>query len=241
MDMEATVSSTIFKKKTFKSTFYGPAGGSFSQKKKVVLDNVKYSGNKRNISLSKSGSGDSVYSDVESLSGKDEDVSMSGANGESLLGLAATTPKAKRVNTGASFGSPLGSPNFHMDDDKVVLSFHLSISLEKKATILSKFEGIIQSTFTSEKNMEMAASLAREKKIDVNSDLKKQKIHLDWAVVVKKISMDTPKEMIVTALAEFGEIKSIKIQLIGLWQKAVVEFAELGQAEQLAAKWSFLI
>ncbi|KAG9290985.1 hypothetical protein G9A89_004288 [Geosiphon pyriformis] len=53
--------------------------------------------------------------------------------------------------------------------------------------------------------------------------------------------MDTPKEMIVAALAEFGKIKSIKIQLIGLWQKAMVEFAKIGQAVQLAAKWSFLI
>ncbi|KAG9287179.1 hypothetical protein G9A89_001587 [Geosiphon pyriformis] len=32
--------------------------------------------------------------------------------------------------------------------------------------------------------------------------------------------MNTPKDMIVAALAEFGEIKSIKIQLIKLWQKA---------------------
>ncbi|KAG9302169.1 hypothetical protein G9A89_020603 [Geosiphon pyriformis] len=53
--------------------------------------------------------------------------------------------------------------------------------------------------------------------------------------------MDTPKEMIVAALAKFGEIKSIKIQLIGMWQKAVVEFAELDQTKCLAIKWSFLI
>ncbi|KAG9307583.1 hypothetical protein G9A89_023148 [Geosiphon pyriformis] len=53
--------------------------------------------------------------------------------------------------------------------------------------------------------------------------------------------MDTPKEMIVTTVSEFGQIKSIKIQLIGLWQKTVVEFAKLKQAVSLAVKWSFLI
>ncbi|KAG9294962.1 hypothetical protein G9A89_017756 [Geosiphon pyriformis] len=47
--------------------------------------------------------------------------------------------------------------------------------------------------------------------------------------------------MIVTTISEFGEIKSIKIQLIGIWQKTVVKFAELDQADLLASKWSFLI
>ncbi|KAG9289140.1 hypothetical protein G9A89_022449 [Geosiphon pyriformis] len=50
-----------------------------------------------------------------------------------------------------------------------------------------------------------------------------------------------PKEIIVATVSKFGKIKSIKIQLIGLWQKAVVEFTELEQAVSLAAKWSFLI
>ncbi|KAG9293020.1 hypothetical protein G9A89_016382 [Geosiphon pyriformis] len=105
----------------------------------------------------------------------------------------------------------------------------------------SKFEGIIRSTFTSEESINKAALLAEEKGIKVNGDLKRQEIRSDWAVVIKEISMDTPKDMIVTAVFKFGEIKSIKIQLIGMWQKAVVEFTELGQAEQLASKWSFLI
>ncbi|KAG9293662.1 hypothetical protein G9A89_018999 [Geosiphon pyriformis] len=91
-----------------------------------------------------------------------------------------------------------------------------------RATTLSKFEGIIRSTFMSKESMERAASLAREKRIIINSDLKRQGIHSDWAVVIKKIPMDTPKDMIIAAVAEFGEIKSIC-------------------AVQLASKWSFLI
>ncbi|KAG9292023.1 hypothetical protein G9A89_017922 [Geosiphon pyriformis] len=38
--------------------------------------------------------------------------------------------------------------------------------------------------------------------------------------------MNTPKEIIVTAVSEFGNIKSIKIQLIGMWQKTIVENCE---------------
>ncbi|KAG9299548.1 hypothetical protein G9A89_020719 [Geosiphon pyriformis] len=87
----------------------------------------------------------------------------------------------------------------------------------------------------------MAVLLAREKRIDLNSNLKRQGIKSDQAVVIKKIPIDTPKNMIIIAVSEFGEIKLIKIQLIGMWQKAVVEFAELSQADLLASKWSFLI
>ncbi|KAG9301756.1 hypothetical protein G9A89_003303 [Geosiphon pyriformis] len=274
--VETTASSTTPKKKAPKGAFQNPVGGFFSQKKKVVLGNVKHSGDEKNISLSKARSSGNVYSDVESLSGEDEDVSMSETDGGFFLGSAATTSKAKQVNTGAGFGSSLGFSNFHMNDNEVVLPSRLSIFLEKKwidpkiiktsvevsikksfaldislsavedklttvktqlirkifstingfggATTLSKFERIIRSTFTSEKSMEMAASLARENKIVVNTNLKKQEVHSDRAVVIKEILMNMPKDMIVAAVAavaEFGEIKLIRIQLIGMWQKAV--------------------
>ncbi|KAG9302279.1 hypothetical protein G9A89_008770 [Geosiphon pyriformis] len=267
MDIETTASSIISKKKTPKSTFHGSTDGFFSQKKKVVLNNVKHSGNERDIFLSKFGSSNSIYSDVESLSDEDEDVNMSGANGGFFLGSVATTPKTKRVNTGAGFGSLLNSPNFHMNNNKVVLFLRLPISFEKKwidsKIIKTSVEVSVKRLFTldinllaveeklvmvktqlirkifstvNEKSMEMAALLAREKGIDINSDLKRQEVHSDQTVVIKEISMDTPKEIIIAALAKFGKIKSIKIQLIGLWQKAVMEFAEPSQTEHLAAK-----
>ncbi|KAG9303968.1 hypothetical protein G9A89_005878 [Geosiphon pyriformis] len=281
------------KKKVLKGAFHGPAGGSFAQKKKVVLGNVKHFGDEKDISLSKSGPDDSVYSDVDSISGNNEDVGMFGISERSPLSSAVTTPKAKHVNTDTVFSSSLGFPNFAMDDDEIVLPPCLPISLEKKwinpkiiktpvevsikksfaldidlsavegnsamaktrlirkifslvnsfggATTPSKFEGIIRSTFTSEESMRKAASLAREKGIIVNTDLIKLGVRSDRAMVIKEIPMDTPKEMIVTAVAKFGEIKSIKIQLIGMWQKAVVEFAELSQADELASRWLFLI
>ncbi|KAG9300255.1 hypothetical protein G9A89_011328 [Geosiphon pyriformis] len=215
-------------------------------KKKVVLGNIKHSSNKRDIFLSKSGPNDNVYFDVESLFGDDKNVSMFGINGESLLDLTVTTFKIKQVNTGAVFGFPFSSSNFYMNDDKVksfILDINLSAIEEKSATaktqlirkifllvngfggatIFSKFKEIIRSTFTSEKSMEMAMSLAREKEINVNSNFRRQGIRSDQAVVIKKIPMNTPKNIIIVT------------------QKAVVKFAELDQANLLASKWSFLI
>ncbi|KAG9294947.1 hypothetical protein G9A89_017741 [Geosiphon pyriformis] len=281
------------KKKALKGAFHGSAGGSFAQKKRVVLGNVKHSGDERNISLSKFGPNDSVYSDVDSLFSDDEDVGITGIHERSFLGSAATTPKAKHVNTGTIFGSPLGSLDFTIDDDEIVLPPRVSISLDKKwidpkivktqievsvkksfaldinlsaveeksamaktqvirklflgingfgRTITpSKFEGIIKSIFTSEASMEKATSLAKDNNIIVNTNLKRQGIHLDRTVVIKEIPMNTSKEMIVAIVTKFEEIKSIKIQLIGMWQKTVVEFAKSGQADQLVSKWSFLI
>ncbi|KAG9304163.1 hypothetical protein G9A89_019725 [Geosiphon pyriformis] len=104
------------KKRMPKSIFHGPAGGSFSQKKKELLGNVKHSGNKKDISL-KSGSGTGSFSDVDSLSGDDENVSMSGGFDGFFLDSAVNTPKAKRVNTGANFGSLIGSPDFEIDEE----------------------------------------------------------------------------------------------------------------------------
>ncbi|KAG9287941.1 hypothetical protein G9A89_017536 [Geosiphon pyriformis] len=254
--MEANASSTTLKKKTPKGAFHGPADGSFFQKKKAVFGNIKHSGNKRDIFLSKSGSDNSVYSDVESLSGEDKNVSMFGVN----------------VNTDAGFGSLLGSPDFYMDDEKVVLPSCLPIFLEKKwidpKIIKTSVEVLIKKSFAldinlsavegksamaktqlirkifstvNEKNIEMATSLAREKETNVNTNLRKSGVCSDWTIVIKEIPIDTLKEMIVAAVAEFGEIKSIKIQLIGMWQKAVVKFAKSSQADQLVSRWSFLI
>ncbi|KAG9290843.1 hypothetical protein G9A89_010992 [Geosiphon pyriformis] len=120
------------KKKVFKGVFYGPTDGFFFQKKKVVLKNVKHFSDEKNISLSKFGPGDSVYSNMNSLFGDNKDVSITDVNGGSFLDLAVTTSKVKHVNTGAVFGSPLSSPNFTMNNNKIVFSPHLPISLDKR-------------------------------------------------------------------------------------------------------------
>ncbi|KAG9291576.1 hypothetical protein G9A89_021995 [Geosiphon pyriformis] len=258
MDLKTASSSNMSKKKAPKGAFYSPAGGSFLQKKKVVLENVKHSDDEKNISLNKSELDNNVFSNVNSVFGNEEGANITGINVRSLLDLAANTPKVKHVNTGVIFGSSFGSPNFI--DPKIIKtqvevfakkSFTLDINFSAvkgksamaKTQLIRKIFSleIIQSTFTSEESMIKAALLAREKGIIINSDLKRQEIRSDRAVIIKKISMDMPKNMIVATVSEFGKIKSIKIQLIGMWQKTVVEFAKMNQANSLVSKWSFLI
>ncbi|KAG9284067.1 hypothetical protein G9A89_022841 [Geosiphon pyriformis] len=260
----------MIKKKALKSAFHGLAKGFFFQKKKVTLRNIKHSGDEKNVFLVKLGSSDSIYSNVDSLSGNNENVDMASIGSKSLLGSATTTLKAKQFNTSVDFGSS----NFVMNDIEIILPLHVNFSLKKKwidpkitkvqvkipvkksfaldinlsavekksamvktqlirkifstingfggATTLLKFKEIIRSTFTLEESMKKAILLARKKEITINSDLKKQKIHSDWAIVIKEILMNMPKKMIIATVSEFGNIKSIKIQLIGMWQKTMI-------------------
>ncbi|KAG9294889.1 hypothetical protein G9A89_003229 [Geosiphon pyriformis] len=64
--------------------------------------------------------------------------------------------------------------------------------------------------------MRKAVSLAEKKEIIVNNNVRKQGLYSDWAVVIKKIPMNTPKDMIITTVSEFEIIKSIKIQWLFL-------------------------
>ncbi|KAG9299623.1 hypothetical protein G9A89_020794 [Geosiphon pyriformis] len=243
-----------------------PVGGFFSQKKRVSLRNVKHSGVKSGVSLANPYSDGGMYSDMESDSSSSiVNKVLVNSSDKSFLGSAATTSKAKRVKNNLACGASLGSLDYDIDDDDSgFLPLPLGISLEKKwlnsKIIKTQVEVAVKKSFALDisllavegklamaktqvirKFIEKATSLARENNIIVNSDLKRQGIHSDWAVVIKEIPMDTPKKMIIATVFEFEEIKSIKIQLIGLWQKAVVEFAKLEQAVSLAARWSFLI
>ncbi|KAG9288974.1 hypothetical protein G9A89_015523 [Geosiphon pyriformis] len=82
---------------------------------------------------------------------------------------------------------------------------------------------------------------AKETQIMVNSNLKKSSECSDWAVVLKEIPIGTSTEAVRTALSKFGIIKSIKMQLIELWQKAVVKFEQIKHADLIAVCWSILI
>ncbi|KAG9292285.1 hypothetical protein G9A89_009097 [Geosiphon pyriformis] len=193
------------KKKVPKGTLYGPAGGSFSQKKKVVLGNIKHSGNEKNISLVKLSS-NSMYSDMDSEFSCNED------------NIVIKSVNKKEVEL---LPPPLG------------------ISLEKKwidpKIVKMPVEVSVRRSFALDINLSMVEGKSATTKTQFIKKI------FSTAVVIKEIPINTLKDMIITALAEFGEIKLIKIQLIELWQKAVVEFAELDQAKQLAVKWSFLI
>ncbi|KAG9304323.1 hypothetical protein G9A89_019885 [Geosiphon pyriformis] len=93
-----------------------------------------------------------------------------------------------------------------------------------RASTPSKFSEIIRVTFTSESSLIKATNKAA-----------------NWAVVIKKIPIRTSAEAVCAVLSEFGVIKVIKMQLIRLWQKAVVKFEQLDQADLVTAEWSILI
>ncbi|KAG9306177.1 hypothetical protein G9A89_016081 [Geosiphon pyriformis] len=246
--MEAASSGSSSSSKAPLGAFFGSTGGSFSQKKRVSLCNVKHFGIKGGVSLAKPHSDEGMYSDMESdFSNSFVDDILVGSSNKSFLGLAATTPKAKRVKNDLACSSLLGSLDYDMADDndgflllplavegksamaktQVIRKLFSKINGFGGATTLSKFEEIIRLMFTSSESIEKAVLLARENNVIVNSNLKRQEICSDQAVVIKKIPMDMPKEIIVTTVSKFGQ--------------AVVEFAELSQADWLAAKWSFLI
>ncbi|KAG9296382.1 hypothetical protein G9A89_014974 [Geosiphon pyriformis] len=99
-----------------------------------------------------------------------------------------------------------------------------------------KFSGIIRASFISEVSLAQAMEKARAADILVNTNLKKSTGCLDRAVVIKEIPVGTLAEAVCAALSEFGIIKSIKMQLVELWQKAIVEFEQLDQADLVTDK-----
>ncbi|KAG9291930.1 hypothetical protein G9A89_004868 [Geosiphon pyriformis] len=123
----------------------------------------------------------------------------------------------------------------------VVRKLFSGINGFEEASTPLKFSGIIRAMFTSELSLMKATDKAAGVKILVNTDLKKSSGWSDWAVVIKEILIGTSAEAVHTALSEFGVVKAIKMQLIGLWQKTVVDFEQSDQANLVAAEWSILI
>ncbi|KAG9290209.1 hypothetical protein G9A89_022185 [Geosiphon pyriformis] len=245
-------------KKAPKGVFHSSAGGSFSQRKKASLGNVKHSGDEKDISLM-SGSGASVYSDVKSLFGDDENVNMSGGFDGSFSDSAVNTLKAKRVNTSANFGSPIGSPDFEMDEKMKPLPPPLrkKVPLNKIwidfKIIKTPVEVLVKKSFALDIDL-----LAVEEKLAMQKTQFIRKIFskingFKGATTPSKfeeiirLTFTSSENMEKAALLArennimFGQVVSIQLQLIRLWQKAVVKFAKLSQTDQLAAKWSFLI
>ncbi|KAG9295454.1 hypothetical protein G9A89_013483 [Geosiphon pyriformis] len=124
---------------------------------------------------------------------------------------------------------------------KKIRSLFSGINGFGRASTPSKFSGIIRVTFTSESGLIKATEKATGANIMVNTDLKKLSGRSDWAVIVKEIPVGTSAEAVRAALSEFGVIKAIKMQLIGLWQKAMVKFKRSNQADLAAAECSILI
>ncbi|KAG9307686.1 hypothetical protein G9A89_023251 [Geosiphon pyriformis] len=86
-----------------------------------------------------------------------------------------------------------------------------------------------------------AREMAISENILVNNDLRKVNSRSDWEVIVKEILVDLPKSAIETVFSKFDKIISIKVQLIGLWQKALVKYELSEIADLVAARWSVLM
>ncbi|KAG9290775.1 hypothetical protein G9A89_011738 [Geosiphon pyriformis] len=110
------------------------------------------------------------------------------------------------------------------------------------AFTFSKFGGIIWVSFTSEKTMMVAAKMANDCGVVVNTNLKCSGDNcMNRAIVLKEILVETSVEAVHAAVSKFGKIKTIKMQLVGLWQKAIIKLEDQTQADLLASKWSILI
>ncbi|KAG9288541.1 hypothetical protein G9A89_006037 [Geosiphon pyriformis] len=105
-----------------------------------------------------------------------------------------------------------------------------------RASTFSKFPGIIRSSFTSELSLNMAKELVVREKILVNNVIRKPNSCLNQEVIIKEIPVDLSKSAVESVFSKFGKIVSIKIQLIGLWQKALVEFKSPEIASSVASK-----
>ncbi|KAG9307326.1 hypothetical protein G9A89_017154 [Geosiphon pyriformis] len=112
------------------------------------------------------------------------------------------------------------------NSDKLILIKKIFYRIDGFGEALTslKFPGIIWSTFTSGSSLNKARKMAINKKIIVNDGLKKINNCSDQEIIIKEIPIDLLKSMIEAVFSKFGKIISIKMQLIGLWQKALVEF-----------------
>ncbi|KAG9302304.1 hypothetical protein G9A89_008795 [Geosiphon pyriformis] len=73
-------------------------------------------------------------------------------------------------------------------------------------------------------DVELSAELAICEKILVNNNLKKVNSQLNRKVIIKEISVDFPKLAVKSVFSKFSKVVLIKMQLIGLWQKALMKF-----------------
>ncbi|KAG9285360.1 hypothetical protein G9A89_010835 [Geosiphon pyriformis] len=141
-------------------------------------------------------------------------------------------PESKFVGSNQLLSAKSCVPDRHSFEP--VKSFVLDMEL---AAVPGKTNGIIKALFTSEFNMNKAKKLAICEKIIVNNDLRKVNSCSDWEVIIKKIPVNFPKLAIESVFSKFGKIVSIKVQLIGLWQKALVKFESSEIANLVTARW----
>ncbi|KAG9289724.1 hypothetical protein G9A89_014459 [Geosiphon pyriformis] len=163
-----------------------------------------------------------------------------GQRGVLIDGNHNSMPKGPSIVTTKALGKLLDKIDFsgHNNNDNVLLD----TPLELPPSLKNLVPVFVRRFFALDIGLDkVATEKTKVADILVNTNLKKSSGCLDQAVVVKKILVGTLAEAVHTALFEFGSVVLIKMQLVRLWQKAVVEFIQLDQADLVADKWSILI
>ncbi|KAG9284090.1 hypothetical protein G9A89_022864 [Geosiphon pyriformis] len=160
-----------------------------------------------------------------------------GESGALVGGDYDQTPTSSKVKTKKTLGKPLGKIDFSKDgSNDGVLS---DAPLELPPSVKNLVNVPVRKSFALDIGLDKVAGKSSQEKLVVVRKLFSG-IN-DRAVVVKEIPVRTLAEAVRAALSEFGVIRVIKMQLIGLWQKAVVEFKRSDQADLVTAEWSILI
>ncbi|KAG9288614.1 hypothetical protein G9A89_006715 [Geosiphon pyriformis] len=151
-----------------------------------------------------------------------------------IEGNSNQTPKILDILLGKiNFLDNISNNNILLDTP-VILSLSLKNLVNVSSMVLgeaftsSKFSGIICAFFTSESSLAQTTEKAKALVIQIK-------------LVIKKIPVGISAEAVHIAFFEFGSVVLIKMQLVGLWQKAVVKFAQSDQADLVAVRWFILI
>ncbi|KAG9286751.1 hypothetical protein G9A89_012301 [Geosiphon pyriformis] len=129
--------------------------------------------------------------------------------------------------------------DIELDKEKLVVVRKLFSKVNDfgKVFTSSKFLEIIHAFFNFESSLAQATEKARAANILVNTNLKRSPNCSDQAVIIKKIPVGTSAKTVCIVFSEFGSVVLIKMQLIELWQKTVIKFAQSNQAN-LVESWN---
>ncbi|KAG9294397.1 hypothetical protein G9A89_001902 [Geosiphon pyriformis] len=143
------------------------------------------------------------------------------------------TPRKTRTRTYVLGGQPkkISFDNPSDDDDDILTLPDPKFSGSKRLPP-SESRALEKRSFNSAKSF--ASTLSKFPGRKINS-------RTNWEVIVKEIPVDLPKLAVKSVFFKFGKIVSIKMQFIGLWQKALVEFESADVADLVLTEWSVLM
>ncbi|KAG9298554.1 hypothetical protein G9A89_018913 [Geosiphon pyriformis] len=222
----------MFTKKLARGATTSSVNGSLRQKSKVSFGKVKHLGDEADLSFKVFASNPGQYKNIntsldEKLGHKIGKNLGYSANSKSdgLLNSCTNTPKAKCFNSGTVKVSSLSLCNFGSIVDDVDMNLLPLVPLE------SPFFPVV--------SVKERLCFKLTKSFALNIGL--LAVSGNWKIIIKEIPVNLLKSAIESALVKYGKIFSIKMQLIGLWQKVLVEFESFQVANLVVSKWLILL